>query len=487
MSTPDAFPPRVFPEDFEWGAATAAYQIEGAAFEDGRTASIWDTFARRPGAVLGGETGDVACDHYHRWVEDVDHLAALGVGAYRLSISWPRVQPGGSGALNPAGVQFYLDLLRALQSRGIRPYVTLYHWDLPQELEDEGGWANRSTAYAFAEYARLMAEVLGHLVDTWTTLNEPWCSAFLGYAAGAHAPGRAEPDAALAAVHHLNLAHGLAVSAIREVLPAARVSVALNLRPIRSATDSPEDRDAARRIEALSNGAFIGPLFEGVYPEDLLRDTADVTDWSFVHPGDLAITKQPIDVLGINYYNPTLVRRRTGAVTTERADGHTPSAHSPWVAADGVEFVPQDGPRTAMGWTIDPSGLSELLLNVHRRVPGMPIVVSENGAAFDDVPVVEGGEQRVHDPDRIAYLHGHLAAVAEVREAGVDVRGYFAWSFMDNFEWAFGTSKRFGLLYVDYPTGERTFKDSAHWYARVTRTGAIDHDVEAPTGSGVEA
>lgn len=467
------------PDDFVWGAATAAYQIEGAAFEDGRTASIWDTFCRKPGAVLGGETGDIACDHYHRWAEDVEHLARLGVDAYRLSISWPRVQPGGRGPLNPAGVRFYIELLDALRARGIRPYVTLYHWDLPQELEDAGGWAARETAYAFAEYARLMAERLGDRVDTWITLNEPWCSAFLGYAAGAHAPGRTDPAAALAAVHHLNLAHGLATMAIREALPAARLSIALNLRPIRSASDSPADLDAARRIEALSNGAFVGPLFEGRYPQDLLDDTAAITDWSFVQEGDLAITSQPIDVLGLNYYNPTLVRRRTGPAGGPRLDGHTPSAASPWVAAEDVEFVPQPGAQTAMGWAIDATGLSELLLGIHRRLPDLPLIVSENGAAFDDVVVVEDGERRVHDADRIAYLRDHLAAVADARAQGVDVKGYFAWSFMDNFEWAFGTSRRFGLLHVDYSTGERTFKDSAHWYAQVTRSGTVDSSVAA--------
>ena len=469
-----------FPDDFVWGTATAAYQVEGAVAEGGRTPSIWDTFAHTPGCTRGGDNGDVADDHYHRWEEDVEHLARLGVGAYRLSISWPRVQPGGRGPLNPEGVAFYVRLLDALRDRGIRPWVTLYHWDLPQELEDEGGWAVRSTALAFAEYARLVAQALGDRVAVWTTLNEPWCVAFLGYAAGAHAPGRTEPAAALAAVHHLNLAHGLAVRAVRQVLPRATVSVTLNLRAIRPASDSAADADAARKVSGLSDRIFLGPLLGDGYPQDVLEDTAAVTDWRFVQPGDLETIRQPLDLLGINYYNPTLVRRFSGQGERERGDGHTPSAHSPWVAADDVEFVQQSGPYTAMGWPQDPTGLRDLLVRVSRDHPGLPLAVTENGAAFDDVLEPDpDGRPVVHDPERVAYLHGHVAAVADARDAGADVRGYFVWSFLDNFEWAFGYSMRFGLLHVDYATGERTWKDSAHWYSRLARTGAL------PSADGV--
>jgi beta-glucosidase len=470
-----------FPADFLWGTATAAYQIEGAAAEGGRGPSIWDTLSRVPGAVVNGDTGDVACDHYHRWAEDVDHLARLGVGGYRLSISWSRVQPGGSGPLNPEGVEFYRNLLDALRERGITPYVTLYHWDLPQELEDAGGWANRDTAYAFAQYARAMATELGDRVEMWTTLNEPWCSAYLGYASGVHAPGRTEPAAALAAVHHLNLAHGLAVRAIREVLPAAKCSVTLNLHVLRPASGSDADADALRQIDGLANRVFLGPLLDGEYPADVLADTASVSDWSFVQDGDLEITRQPLDVLGVNYYSTTRVRRFTGEGEPVRADGHKTTTVSPWVAADDVEFLPLPGPHTAMGWNVEPAGLTELLLDLHRTYPDLPLAVTENGASFEDTVVEDPalGIARVHDLARVAYLRDHVAAVADAIAAGADVRGYFAWSLMDNFEWAYGYSKRFGMLHVDYPTGERTWKNSAYWYARLVRTGRIPGVFEA--------
>ncbi len=474
-TTPTTSTPRTFPSDFLWGTATAAYQIEGAAREGGRGPSIWDTFSHTPGRTQDGDTGDVACDHYHRWPEDVEHLARLGVGAYRLSISWPRVQPGGRGPLNPEGVEFYRRLLEALRERGIRPYVTLYHWDLPQELEDAGGWANRDTALAFGEYARLMATELGERVEVWTTLNEPWCSAYLGYGSGVHAPGRTEPEAALAAVHHLNLAHGLAVQAIRSVLPAAQTSITLNLHVIRPADPASDaDADAVRKIDALANRAFLGPLLDGAYPQDLLDDTAHVTDWAFVHEGDLAEIRQPLDVLGINYYSTTKVRKFTGEGTPEQADGHKTADASPWIGVTDVEFLRQPGPYTEMGWNIEPAGLTDLLLDVHRRYPDVPLAVTENGAAFADEVTTDGsGRRRVHDERRVRYLHDHVEALDAARDAGADVRGYFAWSLMDNFEWAYGYSKRFGIIHVDYPTGERTWKDSAYWYARLAATGSL--------------
>lgn len=473
MSTPDI--PARFPADFVWGTATASYQIEGGATEGGRGPSIWDTLCRVPGAVQDGDTGDVACDHFHRWREDVDHLDRLGVGAYRLSVSWSRVQPGGTGPLNPEGVAFYSDLIDALRERGIRPYVTLYHWDLPQELEDAGGWTNRDTAYAFADYARHMATELGDRVEVWTTLNEPWCSAYLGYASGVHAPGRTEPAAALAAVHHLNLAHGLAARAIREVLPAAQVSITLNLHVLRAADPtSAGDLAAKAQIDALANGAFLGPLLDGAYPAALLDGTAHVSDWSFVRDGDLELVRQPIDVLGVNYYSTTMVRRVHGEGVPESADGHKTSAASPWVGVTDVEFLRQPGPYTAMGWNIEAAGLTEMLVDLHERYPGLPLAVTENGAAFDDEVVTDAqGNRRVHDARRVAYLHDHVAAVGAALDAGVDVRGYFAWSLMDNFEWAYGYSKRFGILHVDYPTGERTWKDSALWYRRLATTGEL--------------
>lgn len=458
----------VFPDDFWFGAATAAYQIEGAAAEGGRGPSIWDTYSHTPGATEFGDTGDVACDHYHRWAEDVEHIVALGLDAYRFSISWSRVQPGGRGPLNPDGVGFYSRLLDALNQAGVAPVATLYHWDLPQDLEDAGGWANRETAYAFADYARQMARVFGDQVHTWTTLNEPWCSAFLGYASGVHAPGRTEPVAALAAVHHLNLAHGLAVAAIREELgSAARVSITVNPHVLRMADpDSLADAEALRRIDAVANRSFTGPLLLGAYPDDLLADTAAITDWAFVRPGDLELIHQPIDWLGVNYYATTMVSGVAPEPQHSGNGGHRASTASPWVGADQVSFVTEPGPYTEMGWNIAPEGLTTMLVDHARRFPGVPLMITENGAAFADQVSPDG---QIHDPRRVAYLHDHLAAVLDAIEAGADVRGYFAWSLLDNFEWAWGYAKRFGLIGIDFATGERTWKDSAHWYARLLR------------------
>ncbi|TDD10857.1 beta-glucosidase [Nonomuraea deserti] len=458
-----------FPENFLWGTATAAYQVEGAWNEAGRGPSIWDTFSHTPGRVAGGDTGDVACDHYHRLEEDLDILAALGVGAYRFSISWPRVQPCGSGPVNAPGLDFYSRLVDGLLARDIAPVATLYHWDLPQELEDAGGWPHRDTARRFAEYARHMGDALGDRVHTWITLNEPWCSAYLGYASGVHAPARTEPAAALAAVHHLNLGHGLAVQALRTTAAAAaQMSVTLNLHHVRGVSE--RDADAVRRADALANRAFLGPMLEGAYPRDLIADTASVTDWSFVRDGDEAAACQPLDVLGVNYYNPTLVRQWDGSARRETADGHQDGAASPWIACEEVEFVRQPGPYTEMGWNIDETGLTELLLRLHRDHPGLPLMITENGAAFADVVDADG---RVRDERRVDYLRRHLTAVTEAIAAGADVRGYFVWSLMDNFEWAHGYAKRFGIVRVDRDTMERTWKDSAHWYREVVATGKL--------------
>lgn len=462
---------RRFPDGFLWGSATASYQIEGAAKEGGRGPSIWDTFSHTPGKTLNGDTGDVADDHYHRWEEDLGHIADLGLGAYRFSTAWPRVQPGGSGPVNREGLDFYSRLVDGLLERGVKPVLTLYHWDLPQDLEDAGGWANRDTAYRFAEYAEFMARELGDRVDTWTTLNEPWCSAYLGYASGAHAPGRADGAAALAAVHHLNLAHGLGVQAIRSVLPSARASITLNLHVIRPVDpSSPDDLDAVRRVDALANRAFTGPLLSGAYPADLFDDTAHVTDWSFVRPGDEAIAHQPIEVLGVNYYSTALARRWDGASPRSEDDGHDDALGSPWVGADDVEFVRPEGPYTAMGWNIDPSGMTELLLRIAREYPDQPMMITENGAAFADTVSPDGA---VHDPLRIDYIARHLEAVGQAIDQGADVRGYFAWSLLDNFEWSYGYDRRFGLIRVDYDTLVRTWKDSAHWYQGVVARNAL--------------
>ncbi|MBN0049058.1 beta-glucosidase [Streptomyces actuosus] len=451
-----------FPPGFRWGAATAAYQIEGAAAEDGRTPSIWDTFSRIPGKVRNGDTGDVAADHYHRMREDVALMASLGLTDYRFSVSWPRVQPTGRGPASRKGLDFYRGLVDELLAHGIRPVLTLYHWDLPQELEDAGGWPARDTAYRFADYTALVAEALGDRVRTWTTLNEPWCAAFLGYADGVHAPGRTEPEAALRAAHHLNLGHGLAVGALRRtVQPSAEVSLTLNLAAVRPLTDGPADADAARRVDALANRVFLDPVFRGDYPEDLRADTAGLTDWSFVRDGDLRIVSRPVDSLGINYYSPTVV-----------AAGSHPLP-SPWPAAqDHVRFVPAPGPRTAMDWPVDAEGLYTLLTRLREELPDLPLLVTENGAAYDDYADPSGA---VHDPERITYLRSHLEAVHRAMAVGADVRGYFLWSLLDNFEWAYGYGKRFGMVHVDYPSQRRTPKDSARWYADVAAHGRLPH------------
>jgi beta-glucosidase len=449
-----------FPTGFRWGTATAAYQIEGAAAEDGRTPSIWDTFSRTPGKVRNGDTGDIAADHYHRMAEDVALMRDLGVTDYRFSVAWPRVQPTGRGPAVQKGLDFYRRLVDELRAAGIRPVATLYHWDLPQELEDAGGWPHRETAERFGEYASLVAGALGDRVATWTTLNEPWCAAFLGYASGVHAPGRTDPAASLRAAHHFNLAHGLAVAALRAALPAStEVSLTLNLHAVRPLTGSAADRDAVRRVDALGNRVFLDPVFHGRLPEDLVADTAELTDWSFVRDGDLAAASAPVDSLGINYYSPTVVAAGTH------------EGPSPWPGAERhVRFEPAPGPRTAMDWPVDADGLHELLTRLRDELPHVPLMVTENGAAYDDYADPSG---QVHDPERVAYLHQHLAAVHRALADGVDVRGYFLWSLLDNFEWAYGYGKRFGIVHVDFASQRRTPKDSARWYRDVIARGGL--------------
>jgi beta-glucosidase len=466
-----------FPEGFVWGTATAAYQIEGAVAEDGRGPSIWDTFTHDPGRVVDGTDGDVACDHYHRMREDVASMAQLGLGSYRFSIAWPRIVPTGSGAVNPAGVDFYSRLVDALLERGIEPLATLYHWDLPQPLQDAGGWTNRDTAARFAEYAGVVGAALGDRVPTITTLNEPWCSAFLGYASGVHAPGITDIAAALAAVHHLNLAHGLGSAALRTALPTGgKVSLTLNLAVVRAATDSEADRDAARHVDGLSNRIFLDPVLRGRYPEDVLDDLRHLTDWSFIRDGDTAAINAPIDLLGVNYYSPTRVAAATPELRAQTSkrwvnDPMSTDGPSPFPGTDLAFSVPQPGPYTAMHWRIEPDSLTELLMRMHRDHPDIPLMITENGAAFDDVV---DADDAIHDADRIDYLRGHLTAVHEAIAQGVDVRGYYLWSFMDNFEWAWGLSKRFGIVHVDYPTGQRRVKDSAHWYRGVIAANGLD-------------
>jgi beta-glucosidase len=463
-----------FPPGFRWGSATAAYQIEGAVAEGGRTPSIWDTFAHTPGRVVDGDHGDVADDHYHRFRADVELMAELGLTTYRFSVSWtrltPQVGPDGLGPVNAAGLAFYSELVDALLAAGISPAVTLYHWDLPQALEDAGGWTSRRTAELFGEYAAVVAGALGDRVPMFTTLNEPWCSAFLGYASGVHAPGRTEDAAALTAVHHLNLAHGLAAAAIREAAPASQIAITLNLAWVCPETDSAADADAARRVDGLQNRLFLDPVLHGRYPQDVLDDTAAVTDWSFVRPGDLEIIAGPLDAFGLNYYSPTIVRRWTRERPKEQADGHGDGAASPWIACEDVEFPIQHGTKTDMGWSIDPRGLTALLMRVADERPDLELIVTENGAAFPD----EVGEDgRIVDTDRIDYLRDHLGAVHRAIAAGAPVTGYFVWSLLDNFEWAWGYAKRFGIVHVDYTTLARTPKDSALFYSEVIRGNAL--------------
>jgi beta-glucosidase len=455
---------RRFPEGFTWGCSTASYQIEGAFAEDGRGLSIWDTFSHTPGKTLDGDTGDVADDHYHRYREDVGLMAELGLQGYRFSFAWPRIVPDGSGATNQAGLDFYRRLIDELLAKGVTPFPTLYHWDLPQPLEDANGWANRETALRFVDYAEVVMNTFADVLPSVITLNEPWCTAFLGYGSGSHAPGRTEPATALTAAHHLNLAHGLAAQLIRAQHPGTQVSIALNLHLLRAATDTPADHDAARQIDAVANRVFLGPLFDGAYPKDLLDDTAQVTDWAFVQGGDLETINGTVDVLGVNYYSPTYVSAWDGVGVKEVSDGHVQGAGTSWPGADNVQFPRLPGRRTAMDWLVDATGLSDLLLRLHKDVPGVPLVITENGAAYPDVV---SSDDLVHDPDRVAYLDQHLRAVADAIDGGADVRGYYLWSFLDNFEWAYGYSKRFGLVHVDYATQQRRPKDSARWYASV--------------------
>ncbi|NRQ34670.1 beta-glucosidase [Nonomuraea sp. NN258] len=446
-----------FPTGFTWGAATSAYQIEGAVAEDGRGTSIWDTFTKTPGRVVGGENADVAIDHYHRYREDVAIMAELGLSAYRFSVSWPRVQPDGSGAINAKGLDFYKRLTDELRGHGIDPWLTLYHWDLPQALEDAGGWPNRDTAYRFADYAAAVHEALKDHVHTFSTVNEPWCAAFLGYASGEHAPGRREPGNAIRGAHHLLLAHGLAVQAMN----AARVGGCVNLYPVAPATNSEADVDAARRIDGLQNRFFLDALLTGAYPEDVIADLP--VDFGFVQPGDMKTIGSPIDVLLVNYYSRYLVSGAPGGRASASA-APTETA-SPWVGSEHVSFLPGGHPVTAMGWEVDASGLTEILARVAREYPPIPMVVSENGAAYEDV-LVDG---RVHDTERRDFVEAHLRACRDAIDAGVPLEGYFAWSLMDNFEWAWGYDKRFGLVRVDYETQERVLKDSARWYAEIIR------------------
>jgi beta-glucosidase len=457
----------MFPTGFIWGAATSAYQIEGSTSADGRGSSIWDTFVRQPGRVLNGENADVAIDHYRRYRDDVAVMADLGLTAYRFSVSWPRIQPDGAGRVNEAGLDFYRRLVDELLGHGIDPWLTLYHWDLPQALEDAGGWPVRDTSKRFADFAACVHQALGDRVRNWSTVNEPWCAAFLGYASGEHAPGRRDPAASIRAAHHLNLAHGLSVQALRAQGPGIQIGGSVNLYAISPASDDEADLDAARRIDGLQNRFFLDALLKGSYPEDVLEDLSQVTEIDFIRDGDLATISTPFDTLMVNYYSRFTVSGRPGGAASAAAA--PTGAGSPWPGSEHVSFMNGGRPVTSMGWEIDDAGLYEVLQRVTREYPGIPLVISENGAAFDDVDA----DGTVDDQERLAYIEAHLHVCHAAIEAGIPLKGYFAWSLMDNFEWAWGYGKRFGLVYVDYPTQRRTPKASAFWYADTIRRGGL--------------
>jgi beta-glucosidase len=443
----------VFPEGFLWGAATAAYQVEGAAAEDGRSESVWDVFSRQPGRVVNGDNGDVAANHYHLLDVDLALMTELNLNAYRFSVSWPRIIDD-DGVVNRKGLDFYERLVDGLLDRGIAPFLTLYHWDLPQRHEIRGGWANRDTAQHFADYAQVVHEALGDRVHNWTTLNEPYCASLLGYGAGVHAPGRREPAAAAAAVHHLLLAHGLARSIIRD-----NVGITLNLYPVTPVDPGdPRDVDAARRVDGLQNRLWLDPVLCGRYPDDVLADLAPLGFADHIRPGDLALIGARPDSLGVNYY--------TGHHVTGQPGGRTPE----WIGSEHVHAVSRGLPTTAMGWEELPGGLFTVLNRLHAEYPRLPIHITENGAAYDDVTDANGF---VEDYGRQRYFEQHLRAVSNAIDAGVDVRGYFAWSLLDNFEWAEGYAKRFGIAHVDFDTFVRTPKLSGRWYATVARANAL--------------
>ncbi|MBV71801.1 MAG: beta-glucosidase [Myxococcales bacterium] len=446
-----------FPDNFVWGVATSSFQIEGAVDVDGRSESIWDRLCKRPGAIADNTNGDVACDHYNRWPEDVKIMSDMGVGAYRFSVAWPRIIPTGRGATNQKGIDFYSRLVDGLLEAGIDPCVTLYHWDLPQILEDQGGWTNRDTAYAFADYTETISRALGDRVKTWVTINEPWCISVLGYINGEHAPGiKNDWPKALSAAHHVMLGHGLAVPIIRDNVPDGEVGITVNLVPNEPASQSGADRDACRHFDGFFNRWYLDPVFGRGYPADRVADLVKAgeipsSDLPFLHKGDLETIAADSDFLGINYYSRAVIR-------DEKAENNDP----PDVVSTKNE--------TDMGWEVWPLGLEQILVRLKDDYNPKAIQVTENGCAYATAPNADG---IVEDTERIAYFDGHIRACAKAIEQGVPLTAYYAWSLLDNFEWAFGYEKRFGLVYVDYDTLDRTPKQSAHWYRDLIQKGGI--------------
>ena len=464
MIDPAADPEELrYPPSFLWGAATSAYQIEGGIDLDGRGPSIWDTFCARPGAVHGGDSGAVACDHRNRMPADVALMAGMGLSAYRFSVAWPRVQPTGAGAVSQDGLDFYRRLVDELLTHGVEPFLTLYHWDLPQPLQDAGGWPLRDTAQRFADYAAVVAAALGDRVRHWSTVNEPWCASMLGYAAGVNAPGVVDAGAAVAAAHHLLLGHGLAVDALRPlVVTDAAIGITLNPYPVVAAGFRDVDLDAVRRVDGVANRLWYDALLRGAYPDDVLADFAAVSDLEHIHAGDAEQIARPIDEIGINYYRRHHVRHRPGESSAP--------PWSTWPGSPDVELVQPSVATTKMDWAIEPDGLGETLLRLQADYGSMPVYVHENGAAFDDTP---SGDGRVHDEDRIAFLGAHLRACHRAISAGCDLRGYFVWTLMDNFEWAHGYHYKFGLIRVSPQVLDRVPKASAAWYTDVAQTGRV--------------
>jgi beta-glucosidase len=456
-----------FPAGFTWGAATAAYQIEGATDVDGRGPSVWDTFSHTPGNVRGGDNGDIACDSYHRYPEDADLLRSLGLLDYRFSISWSRVIPDGSGPVNQAGLDYYKRLLDALGERGISPAATLFHWDLPQALQDKGGWSNRDTALRLADYATVVGEALGDRIKRWITLNEPLVVAHNGHRIGVHAPGLRDNAAAAATTHHLLLGHGLAAVALRASVPGAEVGITLNLTPIRvteGSLGSSEALEKARLVaDASQNGMFLDPILFGRYPEH--APASQLPPAELILDGDLETINAPIDFLGVNYYQP--VHLRAGDPANLRRGEKTPQEG---IAGDVVEFHPDGLEQTNMGWLIDPEGLYELLLRVSKDAPGLPLYITENGCAAEDYVDPNG---KVNDLERVKFLHLHLDACARAIKDGANLAGYYVWSLLDNFEWGYGYQKRFGIVFVDFATQQRIPKASAAFMAEVARDNAI--------------
>jgi len=441
----------IFPKGFLWGAATASYQIEGAWNEDGKGESTWDRFSHTPGTIYQNQNGDVACDHYHLWEKDVDLMSYIGLKAYRFSISWPRIFPEGKGKVNPKGLAFYDKLIDRLLEKGIKPAITLYHWDLPQTLEDIGGWLNRDVAKYFSEYASFLFYKFGDRVDLWITLNEPWVNAFLGYGWGIHAPGKRDMKGAFIASHNFLLAHGYAVQIYKEEGYKGSIGITINVAPVYPEKDTEENLIAVERHDAFSNRWFLDPIFKKSYPESAWK-VLEKTPWVFkVEERDFDIISQPIDFIGINYYTRSIVKANS-------EDPYT-----------GISRVQGDGEVTAMNWEIYPDGLYDILVQLYSSYK-IPIYITENGAAFDDI--LQNG--KVNDIKRVNYLREHIKRAYFAIRDGVDLRGYFVWSLMDNFEWGHGFSKRFGIIYVNYENQERILKESAYFYKGIIERNGLE-------------